>query len=165
MGIDYDNCDVCGEIYADCDDFGSCEGCRKSWCSRCNESYRSFRYGDKIRCDLCFSTDPKPVTKSALFDYALEKLKTTKDELVADLKRTRPEYNEPQNTYSCQDEREHICIESCTALANDFDDDSPEQDYIEHVRGRCCNSCYPDDPSEHCDECKKPKSKKSKSEK
>ena len=39
MGVDYYNCERCGEIFADCGDFRNCNECGTRWCgSDCAEA-------------------------------------------------------------------------------------------------------------------------------
>lgn len=156
MGVDFYNCCICNEIYAGCGDYGWCEGCGRSWCGYCDKSQHVFWYDDKICCTWCFSTDPQPIEDNDLLEYALEKLDKSRVELIDELKRDRPEYTEPQNVYECQDNpKSHICNKKCTTLADDFSDEDLKQYSTHQVRGRCCNSKYPDNPDEMCESCNK----------
>lgn len=156
MGIDYNNCGVCGEIYADCEDYGNCEGCGKHWCWRCVDDIEVFFYGDDIRCDLCFDTGTKEIGEKDLLDFALEKLKTTREDLRQELKRTRPEeFDTPQNKYECQGEKKHKCIKECETLHETCE--HPTEDLSNHetskVRGLCCRFKYPKSRTEWCEKC------------
>lgn len=53
MGVDYDNCEFCNEIYADCSDYGSCKICKKNACPSCY--YNDFNYY-KLDNDVYWST-------------------------------------------------------------------------------------------------------------
>lgn len=154
MGVEFYNCCICNDIYADCGEYGNCEGCGQSWCGRCDKTQNVFWYDGSIRCTLCFSTDPKPIEDNDLLEYALEKLNKSRAELIDDLKRDRPEYTEPQCVYECQEDPDlHICNKKCTTLDEDFSDEDLKQYATHQVRGRCCNFKYPDDPDKKCNAC------------
>ncbi len=55
MGVDYYNCELCNEIYADCSDYGSCKICNKNVCPVCY--HRDFVYY-KLDTDVYWSTCP-----------------------------------------------------------------------------------------------------------
>lgn len=99
---------------------------------------------------LCFATEPKPITKRVLLDFALEKLGISKEELRAELKRARPaEFDALQNTCTC--------APKCTTL--DKDDDDPVNDDPDIRRGLCCVAKWEDlddqeASKEWCEECK-----------
>lgn len=107
---------------------------------------------------LCFATEPKPITKRVLLDFALEKLGISKEELRAEWKRARPaEFDASQNTYTCQRKKQHKCAPKCTTL--DKDDDDPVNDDPDIRRGLCCVAKWEDlddqeASKEWCEECK-----------
>lgn len=159
MGVDYDNCDNCGEIYADCSGYGYCEGCYRSWCVACCKTIKTFHYGDEMRCDLCFSTDPMPIEDSDLLDFVEEKYGTTREELRKELKRARPEdFDVPENAYECQmDDHRHKCNPDCTTLGKNCK--HPTEDLsmyaTDRVRGLCCAAKFPAAKEKWCEECSK----------
>ena len=158
MGVDYDNCANCGEIYADCSNYGSCQGCSQSWCENCRLYIKAFVYGDDIRCDLCFTTEPEEPSTSDLLEFALKKLGTRKlalrDELIASEKRFR----EPKNVYHCTaDKAKHDCKEGvCLTIAKDWDLEEDECG-VDIQRGLCCAVKDKDEEEYWCEECKKSK--------
>lgn len=134
MGVDFYNCDRCGEIYASCSNYGSCEGCDASWCEFCAQSFESFWVGDAIRCDLCFHPygPPNPSTEQ-LLELALFQLKKTRDELHAEW-----EAGQEWDRLQCD-----ICgVKDCALLAEGWQDDELT-DYSTTIRlGRCCKGSH-----------------------
>ncbi len=151
MGVDHYNCCVCKQIFADCNDYGSCEGCNKTWCGDCD--VKTFSYGDEIKCDLCFSTDPVKITEKELLKYALSKLNKTQEELIQDMKNL-PIYRDPQNVYECKSDSKHLCNLKCTKIADDWDIDDPDAE-PEIARGLCCVARDPVDKEDWCNICLK----------
>lgn len=119
-----------------------CETCDATWCSECDEDCETFFYGGEMRCTVCFPTEPKPIQDADLLEYALRKLDTTKEELVADLSRLR-EFSKPQNKYACTDQSDHSCAPKCTTLGEDHDG----------VRGLCCRAKSKSHDT-WCDQCR-----------
>ena len=159
MGVDFYNCCVCNEIYSDCGEYGSCEGCGRSWCGRCD--IETFWYDDDICCDLCFSTDPVELTQEKMLDYALEKLQMTRQQLQEEIKATRPEYTQPEHVYECKTDVDHECIGvACETLAEDYEDKTLKQYSTAIVRGQCCRAKYPTGKDKWCSSCLESSEKK-----
>jgi hypothetical protein len=66
MGVDYYNCDECGEIFPDCDHYGYCCICDKRLCGSCFDQTTSIRVtctcpedekGDDLGC-ICYDHHP-----------------------------------------------------------------------------------------------------------
>ena len=173
MGIDHYNCDACGEIFANVEGYAMCSGCHARFCRRCTDGIELFYYAGKDRCFHCFSTEPRGLSKNAVFKYALQKLGTTREALEDEMA-TLPEYDaytKPvfSNSYVCQDESPHGCEPGCTTLDEDFDVlEPPEGSDLEVVRGLCCRAKTRTDTGhdedDWCDVCRggASKSKKSK---
>jgi len=57
MGVDYYNCEKCGEIFPDCGYFSSCGKCGSMYCQECGEDqegvYGEDEEGELIGCDNC----------------------------------------------------------------------------------------------------------------
>ena len=136
MGVDFYNCDNCGEIYADCVG-GSCEGCDSSWCNRCDDIIRSFFYNGNIRCDLCFQTRARNPTNDLLLYFALEKLKMT-------LKDLKEEFKGAQEIekYECtRDPLKHDCTgHKCHDLSMDWENPEYHRYSTTVERGVCCSA-------------------------
>ena len=86
MSVDFFDCDVCGEPVCECGEHWSCE-CGKHWCSiECAESdgyekEEDPNYEDEeiVSCKYCREED---FEDDVLLEYALEKLKLTREELL-----------------------------------------------------------------------------------
>jgi hypothetical protein len=144
MGVDFYNCDICNEIYADCVG-GSCEGCHASWCDRCDAKTSIFNFEDEIRCDLCFSTDPVKITDELVLTYVLASLGKTKADVVAEMRKL-PKYIKPQNEYYCtfandkdDEAHEEVCGNNeCDRVMDDVHDKELERYVTANRRGWCC---------------------------
>jgi len=97
-----------------------------------------------------------------VLEYALTKLNTTRNELIEELKRERPEYANPQNVYACQNSDDHVCAVGCTTLEEDFSDEELNEYSTHHVRGLCCRSKSPDNREGWCASCAKNRKKRAK---
>ena len=80
MGVDYYDCEYCGESVADCSDgFCSCEDCGRKFCSdECVGVERDEDLGYHTSCRFCSGKD---ATESQLLKFALVKLNLTEAEL------------------------------------------------------------------------------------
>lgn len=151
MGVTYYNCVVCGEISSTCDEHGHCKGCWANWCQDCLDSNTTFRYGDKIKCEECIIRKGEEITDTLLLDFVLEQFSTTRDEMIAKLKRQRPEL-EQERTYECQSKRKkHKCAPDCIHLSEDNKDERGEKPHIR--RGLCCPIAFPKAKKKWCEEC------------
>jgi hypothetical protein len=131
MGVNFYNCHICGEIYPDCGNYGSCEGCNKSWCDNCNKKHHSFLYGDDIYCDLCFGDEPESIDAEDMIDFMCTKYNTTRDAISAEMPKKE------LRSYECVDEEEHECHEDCP-LTQESVEDPKSIWYTCYRRGRCC---------------------------
>jgi hypothetical protein len=56
MGVDFFNCDICGEIFSDCEHWGCCYPCGSTLCGDCYDS-ASEKYkaegGELLACQIC----------------------------------------------------------------------------------------------------------------
>jgi hypothetical protein len=148
MGIDYDNCAICGDIYPDCDDYGHCESCGSSWCSSCNESHSSFMFDGRERCTLCFKTQPDEVKPRDLLALALKKLGCSESDLAHELRRDGPErFRVPRDSYFCMTRHEEDFYETafsvcgnaeCDVIGDDWNLDDEDDSQEKPRRGICC---------------------------
>lgn len=55
MGVDYINCDECGEVFNDCSPYSYCIGCGRSYCKYCENSVNLItdENGETISCKYC----------------------------------------------------------------------------------------------------------------
>lgn len=138
MGVDYYNCKMCGDIFADCSDHGTCEGCYATWCEGCKHSVTTFVFGGEERCDFCWHGGPKRVKKQQLLDFAVKKLKTTVEALEEEFcAQAGPEYRESRDSYYCTQCAKGECANKrCTQIDKDCDLDDPDDD--DQHRGYCC---------------------------
>lgn len=94
MGVDFFACDECGETFADCGPFARCESCDQKLCPSCMSHFgvsggmadmddEDYSEDDYDQCPFC-SLDA--VSDKTLLEFALEKLRATKEELVAEFK-------------------------------------------------------------------------------
>lgn len=170
MGIIHDVCDFCGIIFADCDDYGYCDGCDRKWCEHCQNNV--FLYGTRTVCEMCFSVTNTDVTTERILAYILkeygEQMVTDPDVLSLfiknhkiDLDKVRFEVRKRivgNETYTCQDTTNHDCSGQCTKLSTDYIYDEPNRYHetrAEFDRGVCCKIQEPDDQSQWCSECSK----------
>jgi len=85
MSVDFFDCDVCGESVCECGEYWSCD-CGKHWCSlECAETdgYRDEEENEDTdayrSCKYCREED---FEDDVLLEYALEKLKLSREELL-----------------------------------------------------------------------------------
>lgn len=153
MGVDFYNCNVCDEIYADYSNYGTCEGCDARWCENCDENIKKFIYDGKECCNVCFSTDPVIITDDEMLDHVLQMLEKTRDDLKREML-LMDMYNKPQNEYKCIDpDGKHECNNACLVIAEDFDLEESQLP----LRGLCCVARYKEDKDAYCAECTKDK--------
>lgn len=102
MGVDYYNCKVCGEIFADCSDYGTCESCYAHWCHSCMREVTTFMFNNEERCEFCWKDEPKHPKPDVLLDFAVKKLKTTHEELRQEfVAQAGPEYRHGRDKFYC----------------------------------------------------------------
>ena len=107
MGVDYYVCEYCGETFPDAGYYVSCEECGTRWCSdscaeeegyvECHCSKAGFDIEDNMYCgenedycsdckyyvqDSCGSCRGEIIEDWELLDFALDKLKLNREELV-----------------------------------------------------------------------------------
>ena len=76
MGMDFYSCENCGEIFDDCGSYGVCHKCNAWFCDDCDNKYRVEEENGK--CPICSG---ETVPEKRLLDFALKKLKTSKEKL------------------------------------------------------------------------------------
>jgi hypothetical protein len=158
MGIDHYNCDVCGRIFPDCDDYGVCNGCEATWCEYCTSRVECFYYGGQDRCSLCYSDEAMGIPDDMVLAYVLRQLGKTQDEVEQEMTQL-PAYDgwtKPRASYTCQDKTAHVCDPRCSTLGDDWDVQvAPPESDLEVVRGLCCRAKWPaaDDAGEWCHAC------------
>jgi hypothetical protein len=85
MGVDFYNCEVCGEIFADCGEYVSCDGCGAHWCSKECAEKAGGKGGDYAwstdSCKLCRNED---ADDADLFKFILQKYRVTREEVLAE---------------------------------------------------------------------------------
>lgn len=159
MGVDFYNCDICNDIYADCGPCGSCEGCGQSWCGNYDDDMKIFVVGDKACCDLCYVTDPLEITikDDEILAFALEKLGKTRKELIAEM-----DLSDRLKPAQCSE----CAKKQCDRLEETWDDPTRHEDHHDRRKFVCC-SCRRDDPEweeefdgDPCKDCKKKKMKR-----
>lgn len=84
MGVDHYCCTICAFIYPDTAGGYMCESCDSHYCEDCGINNMRY-YPDGALCSRCdyYSSHPVP-TDSDLLIFALQNLKQTRNELVAD---------------------------------------------------------------------------------
>ena len=92
MGVDYYNCEICGEIFADVCHYGHCGNCEATLCGHCFDRMREENgelgrgheradwFGEYAPncCDKC---DGTVIDKTAFFEFLANKLGQTVEEL------------------------------------------------------------------------------------
>lgn len=148
MGVDYYNCVVCNEIYADCEDYGSCDGCNASWGPCCVDDIKTFIFSGESRCTLCWRDTPKRPDSDELIQFALKKLKTTKDELENEF---CAEDKTPKDYFYCTECPTQKCANTeCERVSNPHEDD--DGCYKIQRIGFCCKAQKLEDDM-WCDVC------------
>ena len=103
IGVDFSECPACGECYPDCGEFFSCTSCGTTICGNCERKYQCGSYsnetdfplededGNEISYDDDYRNCPycnlTLIHQSDLFEFALEILGVTKEELENDYRR------------------------------------------------------------------------------
>lgn len=110
---------------------------RKTFCYSCKERLEKFVYHGECRCNFCFDTDPRPITKEEILAFALQQLDKTEAKFKSEMK------EEPGDKYVCTGGNE-----TCEKLGQDYypDELSCEDENIDSVRGVCC-SCREEESS------------------
>jgi len=153
MGVDYYNCDICNEIYADCGTYESCQTCGASWCANCMDEYEIFMIDDEERCDLCFNTEPSQPSVGEILNLVLQKTGISKQDIIQELQQYQV-----TNRYYCsiQDLEEHPYCGStkCLRLSESSSSHANDGYYTtNNIRGLCCVARFPEDT--WCYECSK----------
>lgn len=129
MGVDYYNCSHCGEIYADCGTYKSCEHCGGSACANCMDDVDFFEFQGEHYCDLCWEDEIPIYDDGELLNYLLNKYKRTRDEIENELPKKKPKHR-----YYCKEK--HNCGSvRCDLIYEDF---YSENDWELPSRGICC---------------------------
>lgn len=85
------NCQWCGEDASE-DESRTCEACDKLWCGLCGEIHvEEFVYDGEQRCTFCYPTVILPLHESDMLDYLLQKHKTDRKRLRAEMMKSGPE--------------------------------------------------------------------------
>ncbi len=119
----------------------------------------NFMYAGEIRCSVCFPTTPLVPTRATMLEHALSKLGMTEEALLDEMLKL-PAYTLPQNTYTCQSDKEHMCEPMCTTVADDFDAEELAFSDVTVERGLCCRAKYAEDKEHWCEACMKTSAKK-----
>ena len=99
MGVDYYNCEICDEIFADVGHYGHCGKCEATLCGHCydemrekngelgEEHERASWYGEEAPncCDKC---DGTKIDTTKFFEYLADKLGQSTEELEAEYRAT-----------------------------------------------------------------------------
>ena len=100
MGIDFYTCELCGDTFPDCGEYGTCAKCENDICINCyneqnikygtvdKDSKEAKYFGDKALKE-CNSCSEKIVHDSDIFEYLLKITKMTKDEIVKAVKKEK----------------------------------------------------------------------------
>ncbi|ASN68037.1 hypothetical protein 8F11_2 [uncultured Caudovirales phage] len=95
MGVDYYNCGICNDIFADCGYNGFCGNCEEWLCGHCYDAMREKNgelgeghvnaddYGEYAPkcCDICDGTHIDP---NAFLKFVIEKTGKSEEELEAE---------------------------------------------------------------------------------
>ena len=100
MSVEFISCEICGHIFPDCGDYGNCGNCESQLCSSCRDKQVK-KYGcveedspaandwgedSPAKCDLCSGLI---IQDWDIIEHLLAKNKTTKDEVIAEIKKAR----------------------------------------------------------------------------
>lgn len=149
MGVDFYNCHICNEIYADCADHDWCEHCDASWCGNCMEdgSNEKFTYHGEERCSLCAPTGKaREPTPEELLSFILERHQLDLAEEVRAIQET-PGFRRAIEYYECGEcaLSDVDCNPDCQRLSEE----------INGIRGRCCKAIHEEDKDGWCSSCLK----------
>lgn len=96
MGIDWLVCDKCGEAFADCSPYESCEGCESKYCEYCVESQYEAHCKDSESLIMCDECSPNVVKASDILSYLLKKSGKSKEELEKEILESRKVEEKPE---------------------------------------------------------------------
>ena len=98
MGVDYYNCEICGDIFADAGHYGHCGKCEATLCGHCYDEMqmkngmlgedhpRADWFGEEAPncCDKC---DGSVIDEGAFTSFLLKKLGKTREELEEEFRK------------------------------------------------------------------------------
>ena len=150
MGVDFENCKNCGEIYADCSDYGSCEGCGVCWCPVCKRNGRveQFFFDGESRCSFCWEDEPADVDTHDLLQFVLDKFGAKFNDVLKEFRASAqdPSYRQGKDCYYCT---ECECGECASRDCECVSWDTNVPDRIP-TRGLCCKARGDVDRCEAC---------------
>ncbi len=95
MGVDFFDCDECGESICDCGSWWSCEECGHRLCEDCESKIVG---EDEDGEDICPFCERQTATDFQLLEYALGKLELTRDQLFEQYQSESPVEAEEETT-------------------------------------------------------------------
>lgn len=158
MGVDFYNCESCGEIYADCGECDQCQGCHKEWCGICmrNGRVEKWIYGGDHYCTLCWKDSPPTPPDDELLEFALDMMKIDRKEFMDAFLKKNPKYLEVPNYFACQEcgEDNECANRDCEYVGDEFRPEATDRwgGTIPPERGACCKR-QGRTPEEWCDAC------------
>lgn len=154
MGVDYYNCDFCGNIDSEYD-MEWCNACDRKWCRHCQytdgtENTRIFMFDGIEQCEMCYP--PKMeydhnITEDLLNFVLKTKLDNmTRSQVLKEMKIAHPERFAPENptvpffcTVSLDDEPNHKCgNEACENVSKAVPYKVDKDDSSDISKGICC---------------------------
>jgi hypothetical protein len=98
MGVDYYNCEICNEIFADAGHYGHCGKCEATLCGHCYDEMRTKNgelgeehekaswYGEEAPncCDVC---DGTVIDETEFINFLVKKIGSTREELEIEFKK------------------------------------------------------------------------------
>jgi len=83
MGVEWINCDKCGDIFCDCGEYDYCENCDMYFCISCSDKLnRSYFSEDGSYLEKCSFCQGEDITDAELLKFLLKKCGVTKREAI-----------------------------------------------------------------------------------
>lgn len=88
MGVDWYPCNACRETFPDCGEYWRCGNCGTMWCSEDCSNKHGYKQVDNEELDSCHFCRGEDASDRTLLEFALEILKVSRKDLIADLNKS-----------------------------------------------------------------------------